>query len=145
MGCPENITSQTKEQLSANGRKGGLKSAEVKKKKRAAREELMLILSLPVKRSIKNAANKMLSVDKAKALADFAGRNTTVQTQILLQLNKMAMSGNLKAIQFIFELTGEMNQKEVTINIDDSMKNYYDQLSNQLKSRQIEGVDDDED
>lgn len=116
MGCPENITSLTKEQLSANGKKGGRRSAEVKKQKKAMKEELLMILSLPVKRSIKNAATKMLTIDKAKALADFSSRNTQVQTQILLKLTQMAMSGNLKAMQLIMELSGDLSRNNTTDN-----------------------------
>lgn len=113
MANPENITRLTHEQLSANGRKGGIKSQENNRRKKAMKEEMLLILSLPVKRSTTNAANKLLSVDKAKALADFSSKNTTVQTQILLKLTQMAMSGNIKAMQLIMELSGEANQKTV--------------------------------
>lgn len=113
MANPENITNLTKEQLSANGKKGAQRSAEIRRQKKAMREEMIMMLSLPVKRSIRNAANKMLTIDKAKALADFSSRNTTVQTQILLKLTQMAMSGNIKAMQLIMELSGEMNQKTV--------------------------------
>lgn len=113
MANPENITNLTKEQLSANGKKGAQRSAEIRRQKKAMREEMIMMLALPVKRSIRNAANKMLTIDKAKALADFSSRNTTVQTQILLKLTQMAMSGNIKAMQLIMELSGEMNQKTV--------------------------------
>lgn len=113
MANPENITNLTKEQLSANGKKGAQRSAAIRRQKKAMREEMIMMLSLPVKRSIRNAANKMLTIDKAKALADFSSRNTTVQTQILLKLTQMAMNGNIKAMQLIMELSGEMNQKTV--------------------------------
>ena len=113
MPCPENITNLTREQLSENGRKGAAKTNQIRKAKKLMAEELKIMLSLPVKKNIKGAANKMLSIDKAKALSDFASRNTTVQTQILLRLTQMAMGGNLKAMSLIIELTGEANQKTV--------------------------------
>lgn len=109
MANPENITNQTKEQLSANGRKGAAKANANRRLKKAMAEEIRLILSMPMKRSIGNAANKMLLVDKAKALEDFSKRNTTVQTQILLKLTQMGMSGNIKAMQLIMELSGDLN------------------------------------
>ena len=144
MGCPENITSQTKEQLSANGKKGGRKSAEVRKQKRAMKDEILMILSLPVKKNIKTAATKMLTVDKAKALADFSSRNTTVQTQILLKLTQMAMSGNLKAMELIMDLSGETSDKNINVTVDNSMMEYYENVSEQLKTRHVDGVDDDD-
>ena len=113
MPNPENIRNLTHEQLSENGRKGALKANENRKRRKAMKEELLMILSLPVKKSTKDAVNKMLSVDKAKALEDFKGRNSTVQTQILLKLSQMAMSGNLKAFELILDLSGERTQKAV--------------------------------
>ncbi len=110
MPNPENITNQTKEQLSANGRKGAAKTNRIKAQKKAMAEEIKLILSLPVKRSVGNAANKLLLIDRAKALEDFSKKNTTVQTQILLKLTQMAMAGNMKAMQLIMELSGDLNQ-----------------------------------
>lgn len=142
MPNPENILNQTKEQLSANGKKGAASRAAKRKQQMAMAEELRMILSLPVKRSVSNAANKMLQTTKAKALEDFNKKNTTVQTQILLKLNQMAMSGNLRALQMIIELLGEANPKKVSVAFDDSMKDYYENLSMKLNSRHIEGVDD---
>ena len=113
MPNPENITSLSREQLSANGRKGGIKSAKVRKQKMLMAEELKLILALPVNSKVNNIANKLLTSDKAKALADFNKRNTTVQTQILLKLTEMSMRGNTKAIELILDITGENNQKTV--------------------------------
>lgn len=145
MANPENITNLTKEQLSANGKKGAQRSAEIRRQKKAMREEMIMMLSLPVKRSIRNAANKMLTIDKAKALADFSSRNTTVQTQILLKLTQMAMSGNIKAMQLIMDLTGETNSKnDITISVDNSTMDYYERLSSQLKARKVEGVEEDD-
>jgi hypothetical protein len=144
MANPENITNLTKEQLSANGKKGAQRSAEIRRQKKAMREEMIMMLSLPVKRSIRNAANKMLTIDKAKALADFSSRNTTVQTQILLKLTQMAMSGNIKAMQLIMDLTGETNSKsDISISVDNSTMEYYERLSSQLKARKVDGVEDD--
>ena len=128
MPNPENITNLTREQLSANGRKGAAAAHAKRKQKMAMAEELKIILSLPVKRSVRDAANKMLQTSKAKALEDFSKKNTTVQTQILLKLNQMAMSGNLKAMQMIFDLSGEINQKTVDTSALDRLDNILDSL-----------------
>lgn len=123
MPNPENITNQTREQLSANGRKGAAVAAKRKQQKKAMAEELKMILALPIKRSVKDAANKLLVTDKAKAIEDFSKKNTLVQTQILLKLTQMAMSGNLKAIELIIELTGEAKQKTVDTSALDRLDN----------------------
>ena len=152
MANPENITNQTKEQLSANGRKGAAKANAVKRQKKAMAEELKLILALPVKRSIGDAANKLLVTDKAKALNDFNKRNTTVQTQILLKLTQMAMSGNLKAFQFIMELTGEISknnsvdnqqqQEAVAMDFFVKQKIQVDDMKSAESNKEIEVLDD---
>lgn len=126
MPNPENITSQTREQLSANGRKGAKKTNRIKKAKKAMSEELKLILALPIKRSVKDATQKLLTVDKAKAVADFNSRNTTVQTQMLLKLTQMGMSGNIKAMRLIMELSGEANQRAVDTSALDRLDNILD-------------------
>ena len=145
MPNPENITKLTHEQLAEYGRRGAIKSNENRRLRKAMRDELIMILSLPVQKKTKNAATKLLTVDKAKAIEDFSKKNTTVQTQILLQLSQMARKGNLKAIQLIFEITGEAKQEvNVNLNAGDEMKQYYEELTYQLKNRQIEGVDDDD-
>lgn len=86
------------------------KANERIKAKKKMKEEMLAILSLPVKNNIRNKANKLINVDKVKALDDFKGMNTTVQTQVLLKVTQMAMSGNLKAIEFITSLIGENKQ-----------------------------------
>ncbi len=140
MPNPENITNQTREQLQANGRKGAAVTHAKRRAKMAMVEELKLILSLPIKRTASDAAKKMLTTTKAKALEDFSKRNTTVQTQILLKLNQMAMSGNLKAMQMIFELSGEINQKTV----DTSALDRLDNILGALKTSAYEDKDSEE-
>ena len=131
MPNPENITKQTKEQLSANGRKGIAKTHAIKRAKKAMAEELKMILALPMKPNIKKQATKLLETDRAKALSDFSGKNTTVQTQILLKLTQMAMQGNIKAMRLILELTGEANQKTVDTSALERLDNILVGLNNQ--------------
>lgn len=145
MPNPENLSKLTHEQLSANGRKGALKANENRKLRKSMQEEMLLILSLPMKKKTKDAVNKLLTVDKAKALEEFKGKNTTVQTQMMLKLAQMAMTGNIKAMQLILELSGETKQEvNLNLNAGNEMKQYYEELTYQLKNRQIEGLDDDD-
>lgn len=137
MPNPENITNLTREQLSANGRKGGTISAKRRQQKKAMAEELRMILALPIKRSVKDAANKLLVTDKAKAIEDFSKKNTMVQTQILLKLTQMAMSGNLKAIELIIELTGEAKQKTVDTSALDRLDNILGSLKDTAYNEEV--------
>ena len=131
------IADQTKEELQANGRKGGIRSGQVRAERKKWRDEMSLILSLPISKGDKNKAsreaNKLLSVDKAKALKDFAGKNTTVQTQIMLKLAQMAMGGNIKAIDMIGSITGDYRQAvDITSASEVKVTNKVDDLADDL-------------
>ena len=131
MPNPENVM-LTGEARKLASSKGGKKSAETRKAKRKMAEELGMLLALPVrKRTVSNKATKLIESDKAKALEDFKGVNTTVQTQILLKITQMAMSGNVKAIEFIANLTGETKQT-IDINMDAKINSPVDTLADDL-------------
>jgi len=125
MPNPENLTYEARS-------KGGRKGAETKRARKKMAEELKLLLSLPIrKKTIGNQATKLLESTNAKALEDFKGVNTTVQTQILLKITQMAMSGNVKAIEFIANLTGE-NKQILDINMDAKINSPVDTLADDL-------------
>lgn len=125
MPNPENLTYEARA-------KGGRKGAETKRARKKMAEELKLLLNLPIrKKTIGNQATKLLESTNAKALEDFKGVNTTVQTQILLKITQMAMSGNVKAIEFIANLTGE-NKQILDINMDAKINSPVDTLADDL-------------
>ncbi len=133
MPNPENITNVTPEEASARGRKAGIESGKARRAKKKMAEELQILLSLPVKRSTKNKAMKLLDSNKAKAFEDFRGMNTTVQTQILLKIIQMATNGNVKAIEFIANLTGETKQTiDINANADVRVNKPVDTLADDL-------------
>ena len=132
MPCPENLTNMTPEQKFAACSKGGKKSAETRKAKKKMAEELTLLLALPIrKKSIGNKATKIIEADTAKALEEFKGMNTTVQTQILLKITQMAMTGNIKAVEFIANVTGESKQA-IDINMNAKVNSPVDTLADDL-------------
>lgn len=133
----ENIAIKPYEKRVEDSRKGGIKSGKVRKQRKQWRDELQLMMSLPISRAEKGKltkeANKLLSIDKAKAIKDFSGKNTTVQTQILLKLTQMAMGGNLKAMEFIATLTGDYKQQvDITSSSDVKITNKVDDLADNL-------------
>lgn len=128
----DNLMSRTPEQKFQDRSKGGKARAEQARAKKKMAEELKLLLALPIrKKSIGNKATKIIESDKAKALEDFKGVNTTVQTQILLKITQMAMSGNVKAIEFIANLMGE-NKQTLDINMDAKVNSPVDTLADDL-------------
>lgn len=133
MPNPENLTNRTPEQRRADCSKGGKKSGETRRAKKLMADELKVILAMPIKRSTSNKAIKFLDSDKAKALEDFKGMNTTVQTQMLLKISQMAMNGNIKAMEFIANLVGETKQQiDINANLDAKVNKPVDSLAEDL-------------
>lgn len=128
-----NFDLMTEEQKKEARSKGGRKRAESIRARKKMKDELSVILALPIKRSVKSKATKLINVDSAKALEDFKGMNTTVQTQVLLKVAQMAMTGNIKAMEFILGVMGE-NKQTLDINTTGNLKihNQVDTLADDL-------------
>ena len=80
-----------------NGRKGGIKSGEV----RSANAEMRKRLEQIVKMTLKEG-----KADKIKNLADAKGANLTVSDALIVKLVTMALSGNIKAMNKLMDLMG---------------------------------------
>ena len=103
MANPENLiphqiksTSEAREK----GSKGGKKSGEVRSANAAMRKRLEQITKMTLREG---------KADKIKNLAAAKGANLTVSDAMLIKLVTMAMSGNLKAMDRLFELLGMGN------------------------------------
>lgn len=83
------------EEARENGRKGGLKSAEVRRARRTLREEL----------------NDLLTQD----IMDKNGRQVTTQTAISASMIKQALAGNTKAYEIIRDTIGEKPVDKVMV------------------------------
>lgn len=90
------------EEAKKRGSKGGKKSGETRRKKRDMKEQMRLLLSLPVTDPKNKAALKKLGID-----AD----NIDNQMMLLLGLYKASMRGSVQAFQKIQELV--MDAKDI--------------------------------
>ena len=88
---------QSHEEAVKNGSKGGKKSGEVRSVNAAMRKRLEQITKMTLREG---------KADKIKNLAAAKGANLTVSDAMLIKLVTMAMSGNLKAMDRLFELLG---------------------------------------
>lgn len=89
---------RTKKEARERGRKGGIKSGEVRRKKRDAKAAARLILDLPVSTDAMKNNLKSMNVDEA----DFTNR-----VALFARAFTQAMTGDVKAMQFIIEMAGE--------------------------------------
>ena len=88
---------QSREEAVKNGSKGGKKSGEVRSVNAAMRKRLEQIIKMTLREG---------KADKIKNLAAAKGANLTVSDAMLIKLVTMAMSGNLKAMDRLFDLLG---------------------------------------
>ena len=95
------ISDMTPEELREAGRKGGIKSGEAKRKKKAMKEALDVILSMPLKNGRHN------DVEDIKNFAALKGKNINVQEAMMIAQVQKALKGDTQAAQFIRDTIGE--------------------------------------
>ena len=92
------------------GRLGGIKSGESKRRKKSMRESLELLLSMPIDEG------KLKTLESFKNFHKITkDSNVSVQDRILVNLVKLAMSGDIDAIKIIREQIGEKPKDEVEV------------------------------
>lgn len=102
------------------GKKGGKKSVESKRKRKALKEQMEMLLSLP------------LTDDKAKAQFERMGidaDNMDNQMAMVVKTYAQALKGNINAVNTIREIIGErIMEVNVNNNIDDKVKELQKEL-----------------
>lgn len=91
----------TPEERREAGRKGGIASGEAKRRKKAMRERLEVLLELPLK------SGKGADLDSIKNYAALKGKNITVQDALMLAQIQKALKGDTAAAIFVRDTVGE--------------------------------------
>lgn len=98
-GAPENLDPvRSKEEAKKRGRNGGKKSGEARRRKRDAQQAARLILNLPVATETMEKNLKAMKIDEE----DYTNR-----VALFARAFAQAMTGDVKAMQFIIEMAGE--------------------------------------
>lgn len=92
---------KTKEEARARGRKGGIASGKARREKKAMRETLAALLSMPMK------DGKYADVESIKNFASMKGKNIDVQTAISIAMIQRALKGDKGAAEFIRDTSGQ--------------------------------------
>lgn len=90
-----------KEVVSAYGKKGCVKSAEVRREKRRLKESLNILLKMSIKEG------KKTDIGKIQSLSQLKGKNVTVEQAMLIAQIQKALKGDTKAIEFIRNASGQ--------------------------------------
>ena len=97
------FSARSKSEASENGRKGGIKSGEARRRKRNLKAALKAVLALPVQDTETWNALSALGIDPA---------DIDNQTAIVCALMSKAMAGDVAAFKEIRSLLGEDNDAE---------------------------------
>lgn len=108
------FSNMTPEQRAENGRKGGIASGEAKRRKKAMRERLEVLLELPLK------SGKSADLDSIKNFAALKGKNITVQDALILAQIQKALKGDTTAATFVRDTVGDKPNDKTIIsgNVD---------------------------
>lgn len=101
----ENLDRLSKEERAANGRKGGLSTAEKKRKQRDMREILQAFLSIPLTDGAQKLPEQFKSLAEI-AEANDAGKVSLAAAIVLAQITS-ALTGDTKAAEFIRDTAGQ--------------------------------------
>ena len=89
------------EELQEAGRIGGIKSGEAKRRKKAMRETLEILLNL----NLKNG--KAADIEKQGSFVGLQGKNVSVEEAILIRQIQNALKGDLNAALFLRDTSGQ--------------------------------------
>jgi hypothetical protein len=102
----------TPEQRAENGRKGGIASGEAKRKKKAMRETLDVLLAMPMK------SGKYADIEAIKNFAALKGKNINVQEAMVISMLQRAMKGDVRAAEWIRDTAGQRPVDTMNMNMN---------------------------
>lgn len=82
------------------GKSGGIASGKARREKKAMKDTLAALLSMPLK------TGKATDIESIKNLAAVKGKNITVQEAIMLAQIQKAMKGDTRAAEFVRDSSG---------------------------------------
>jgi hypothetical protein len=102
----------TSAELRARATKGGIASGKARREKKAMKDTLEALLSMPLK------SGKATDIETIKNLASVKGKNITVQEAIMLAQIQKAMKGDTRAAEFVRDSSGNKPKDDVSMNVN---------------------------
>ena len=87
-------------------RKGGQNSGKARREKKAMRERLQILLTLPVEKG------KLKDIEKIKDFGELQKANITVEDAMIVAVMLKALGGDIPAATFIRDTLGEKPSKD---------------------------------
>ena len=127
----DNLKVPTSEEARIFGKRGGEASVKARRKKKAMKETLEILLSLPLK------DGKNINEEKVKNLAALKGKNINVQTAILYAQILKAIAGDTKAAEYVRDTSG--NKLKEGIELSGEVNNPFEGLTTDELKKLING------
>ena len=132
---PDNFgKSFTPEERRINASKGGIKSGQVKREKKRAKEILNIFLSMPLKK------RKEAEIEDIRAFEELKGKNITVNEAIQLKQVQRALNGDLASATYIRDTVGDKPSDNVNVNAE--VKNPFKDLTTEELRKLIDSEQD---
>ena len=127
----ENITeynkTMTTEEARTRGATGGRNSGKARQERKTMKEDALFILNL-----LMSQEKEDFTLEEVQAIAELNNRNITVQQACILQQVQKALSGDLKALEFLQGLTGEQPTQKIEISEAEKLRSAYEDINNYL-------------
>ena len=124
MANKDNLIIPTSKQARENGKKGGIASAKAKRERKALRDTLENLLSMPLQ------DGNIKDIEDIKSLAELNDCNISVQDAIILKTIRLSLDGNIKALKLIFDLMALMGNDTGTTQTADPLSKAFEELEN---------------
>lgn len=99
----------TSEELRTRASNGGIASGKARREKKAMKDTLAILLSMPLKDGMSH------DIDEIQSIASLNGKNITVQEAIMLAQIKKAVKGDTRAAEFVRDSSGNKLKEGVEI------------------------------
>lgn len=103
---------RTEEEAREKGKKGGIASGIARRERKAMKDTLEALLSMPLK------DGKAANIETIKNLAAVKGKNITVQEAIMLAQIQKAMKGDTRAAEFVRDSSGNKPKDDVSMSVN---------------------------
>lgn len=112
MAGTDNLKVPTSDEAREFGRRGGIASAKKRRERKAMKETLEELLSMP----LKNGAST--DIGKVRNIAAMKGKNITMQEAIMLSMLQKAAKGDVRAAEFVRDTAGQRPTDKMDMNVE---------------------------
>ena len=107
----DNLKTPTTAEARERGSMGGIASGKARRERKAMKETLETLLSMPLKNG------QEADLDEIQSLASTKGKNISVQEAIMLAQIQKAMKGDTKAAEYVRDTIGQKPDNKMNIDM----------------------------